>query len=155
MKISFTRLERACRNRWQNEKSALSDKEFFLQRSMAKRLSIYSDRLENLGQRIGTVARYRLKLQNSQLQALDKSIQKSAWDFLQQQGVGLLHLQNRMELSDPERIFRKGYTRTEFEGKPIHKHLPKFGDEITTYTLKKSITSKVIEIDEHGEEKGI
>jgi exodeoxyribonuclease VII large subunit len=152
LKMSFTRMERAYRNRWQRERNAISDKEYLLQRLLSKQFSMYGDRLESLGQRIGAVAKYKMKFQNTQLQALEKAIKKSAYDFLQHQGVGLLHLQNRMELSDPKRIFQKGYTRTEYEGKPIHRHSPQPGDEIITYTHKNAITSKVTEIDEYGKE---
>jgi exodeoxyribonuclease VII large subunit len=155
LKILLTRMERACRNRWHREKNTISDKEYLIQRLSSRIFSIYRDKLDNLGQRLGAVVKYRLKFQTAHVQAVEKNIKKSAMDFLQQEGIGLLHLQNKLELSDPKRIFQKGYTRTEYQGKPIHKQTPQSGDEIITYTHEKAITSKVTEIDEYGKEKSI
>jgi exodeoxyribonuclease VII large subunit len=150
LKWALTRLERDQRSRWQRERKAIDDKGYLIQRLGSAQLSKYGDRVNNLGQKVAASAKYRLKLQEANLRGLEKTINKSAGDFLQQQRLGLLHLQNRLELSDPERIFQKGYTRTELMGRPIHIHTPSPGDKIITYTHKETITSEVKEIKDHG-----
>ncbi|WP_114749359.1 exodeoxyribonuclease VII large subunit [Pleomorphovibrio marinus] len=149
LKMSLNRMERACRNRWQREKEALSGKEFLLLRLFSGVLSEQKDRIDTHKLRVASVAKYALKYQLLQIQGVEKGIKKSVGDFLHQEQVRLLHLQNNLKLSDPVGILQKGYTRTEFEGKPLHRHSPRPGDEIITFTNKEKINSKITRVNEY------
>ncbi|WP_373523411.1 exodeoxyribonuclease VII large subunit [Aquiflexum sp.] len=91
-----------------------------------------------------------LKLEQIKVDNLNLSLLKTWKSLIESQFRKIDQLEKDIQKSDPKTFFQKGYTRTEFNGIPIHKLNPGQGQEISTYLKDKIIKSTINEIEEYG-----
>ncbi len=118
-------------------------------KSLAKaRISLEAETVKNRIKRIESAAKNRLKIQESNLANLEKEIRKSLDVFVQKQGEKLENRETLLRQLDPNSILKRGYTRTEVDGVPIHLAKPEPGDQMLTITRDRKIKSTINQIEE-------
>lgn len=118
-------------------------------KSLAKaRISLEAETVKNRIKRIESAAKNRLKIQESNLANLERGIRKGLDTFVQKQGEKLENRETLLRQLDPNSILKRGYTRTEVDGVPIHLAKPEPGDQMLTITRDRKIKSTINQIEE-------
>lgn len=108
-----------------------------------------NEHIQHLHYKIKTWSQQSLKLHQLSMQENRVSLIK-AWDrLLEQEHKKVLQLEKDISRLDPSEHFKRGYTRTEINGTPLHCSLPEIGSELTTFTLDKKISSTIQQIESH------
>ena len=81
-----------------------------------------------------------------QIEAKEKEIKKGLELFLKQENRNLEVMEKTLSQLNPVSLLKRGYTRTEMDGKPIDLVKPKQGDTIQTITSNQRIKSTITEI---------
>ena len=81
---------------------------------------------------------------------LSQNLSKSWKIYLEKENQKLEFLEKDLIKSDPNTFFEKGYTRSEIDGIPIHKTLPKKGQELKTFSKNRILSSTINEIKDYG-----
>lgn len=142
-------IERRSRFYLQQEERTIQDKEHLLRNLTGNILSMHREKLERKHQQIGSLTKHRIHIHHLRVDNQEKDLKQVVKRVLESTLVRIRHLEQDLSRLDPNRLLRKGYTRTEFLGKPIQIHVPKIGDEIITYTADKKLTSTLTEINAH------
>lgn len=148
--IMLQRLDRSTRQQLREEESKI-DQYALRAKSLSKnRISLESEKVKNRTNRIELAAKNQLRIQSSSLEILEKRLKRSLSAFLQKQEEKLLSKEILLRQLDPNSILKRGYSRTELNGKPIHLLKPKLGDQIKTITLNQTLTSTITDLKEKG-----
>lgn len=100
--------------------------------------------LIQLGKRIGSNGKSRIRFEKEKLHNLQRILYARADKAICQEEALLNQLSLRLQMQDPQRLLKKGYTLTYLEGKPLHKAgKPKAGQLLVTHTFDNIITSKI------------
>ena len=100
--------------------------------------------LKQLGGSLGGNTRHRLKFGWEQIKGLQRILYSTADKALCQESSKISQLALTLQLQDPKRLMKKGYSITYLEGVPLHKAKPpKPGQLLITHALNTIITSKV------------
>ncbi|GAB3233828.1 exodeoxyribonuclease VII large subunit [Algoriphagus aestuariicola] len=142
------RLDRSTRSQLREEEARIHQLELRAKSLSKTRISLESEALKNRFSRIEAAAKNLLRLQNHQLTNTEKELKSSLNAFIQKQGERLENRETLLRQLNPESILKRGYTRTELDGTPIHLAALKEGDEIVTITLDRKINSIIKQIDE-------
>jgi exodeoxyribonuclease VII large subunit len=142
------RLDRSSRQQLREEEKRIHQLELRARSLVKTRISLENEKVKSHLARIEFAARNQLKNQGSTLENLEKSLKRSLYSYLQKQQDKLENRVVLLQQLDPDAILKRGYTRTELGGKPIHLTMPKSGDQIETFALDLKIRSTIIQIDE-------
>ena len=100
--------------------------------------------LKQLGGSLGGNTRHRLKFGWEQIKSLQRILYSTADKALCQESSKISQLALTLQLQDPKRLMKKGYSITYLEGVALHKAKPpKPGQLLITHALNTIITSKV------------
>lgn len=149
LNAQLTLIERGSRYFLQQEARTLQDREHLLRNLTGNTLSVQRERLDRKHQQIRSLTNHRISIHHLKLENQEKQVRKLTKMILESSTVHIRHLEQGINRMDPNQLLSKGYTRTEFSGKPIQIQVPEIGDEIVTYTLDKKLISKLIEINAH------
>ena len=141
------RLDRSTRQTLKEQESKIHQYELRA-RSLAKtRLLVEKEKLQNRESRIMMTSKNRVKSEYTGLDVMEKRLKKNFADFLRTQTEKLENREVLLRQLDPKAILRRGYTRTELAGKPIHLAQIKLGDQIETFSQDQKISSTITQID--------
>lgn len=145
--LILMRLDRTTRQKLREEETRIHQFALRTKSLAGNRISLEAEKVKNRSTRIQQAAKSQLKIQSLNLDALEKGLKKGLESYLRQQLEKLDNQENLLRQLNPEAILKRGYTRTELEGKPIHLSNLKTGDEIETYTQDLKISSTITQID--------
>ena len=142
------RLDRSTRQTLKEQESKIHQYELRA-RSLAKtRLLVEKEKLQNRESRIMMTSKNRVKSEYTSLDVMEKRLKKNFADFLRTQTEKLENREVLLRQLDPKAILKRGYTRTELAGKPIHLAQIKLGDQIETFSQDQKISSTITQIDQ-------
>ena len=142
------RLDRSMRQKLKEHENKIQQCELRVKSVTETRLSLENEKLQNISNRILLASKNRVRTQGNNLDAMERSLRKSFTDFLQKQGDKLQHQELLLRQLDPNAILRRGYTRTEVAGRPLHLAQIKVGDRIETFSQDQKISSTITQIDQ-------
>jgi exodeoxyribonuclease VII large subunit len=106
-----------------------------------------NEHIHHLNYKIKSWSQQSLKIHTMSMQENQASLIK-AWDrLLEQEHKKVLQLEKDITRLDPWEHFKRGYTRSEINGLPLHRSLPQIGSELTTFTSDKKISSTIQQIE--------
>uniref|UniRef100_UPI004047D82B exodeoxyribonuclease VII large subunit n=1 Tax=Algoriphagus sp. TaxID=1872435 RepID=UPI004047D82B len=145
--IAAQRLDWITRSKFKEEERLLQSLGFRLQGEAKQLLSRGEERVLTCSSRIFLAAKSLGKQEIVTLSQKSELLKKESQRYLKQQmdRVSQLELQSRQ--LNPASLLKKGYTRTEKEGIPIHKILVTPGDQLITFTATQKISSTVQTMD--------
>jgi exodeoxyribonuclease VII large subunit len=100
--------------------------------------------------RIKSSYQNQIKISSLSLLNLNQNLTKAWKIFMEKENKKLETLEKDLTKSDPNSFFEKGYTRSEINGIPINKAVPKKGETLLTYTKHQILTSTIDEIKDYG-----
>ena len=100
--------------------------------------------------RIQSSYQNQIKISTLSLVNLSQNLSKSWKIYLEKENQKLEFLEKDLIKSDPNTFFEKGYTRSEIDGIPIHKTVPKNGQELKTFSKNRILSSTINEIKDYG-----
>jgi exodeoxyribonuclease VII large subunit len=100
--------------------------------------------------RIKSAAESKIKISTLSISNLNQQLIKSWKVYLGKENKKLEVLEKDLNRSDPSTFFEKGYTRSEIDGIPLHKTVPKEGMEMVTFSNKLKLSSTINEIKPDG-----
>ncbi|MCL6257605.1 exodeoxyribonuclease VII large subunit [Aquiflexum sp. TKW24L] len=100
--------------------------------------------------RIQSSYQNKIRISTLSLSNLNQSLSKSWKVYLEKESKKLETLDKDLTKADPNTFFEKGYTRSEINGIPIHKTVPKKGQELKTFSRNSVISSIINEIKDYG-----
>lgn len=145
--ILLQRLDRATRITLREEESKIHQYSLRTKSLAGNWLILEYQKVQTLNNRISQAGKNLCKIQSLALCNLEKTLRKASGTFLQSQNENLSKIELQLRQLDPQSILKRGYTRSESKGKPIHLSTLELGAEMITYTLKKKIKSTITEID--------
>ncbi len=142
------RMDRLSRTRLREEEIKIQ--QFALRtKSVAKqRVSKESEKINTRVKQIEQSVKVVCRQNFNHLDLLEKNLHKTFQRFLKNQKEKLDGIEISVNQLDPFSLLKKGYTRTESQGKPIHLVSLNPGDILTTHTLNQKINSTVTKIEE-------
>jgi exodeoxyribonuclease VII large subunit len=142
------RMDRLSRTRLREEEIKIQ--QFALRtKSVAKqRVSKESDKINTRVKQIEQSVKVICRQNSNHLDLLEKNLHKTFQRFLKNQKEKLDGIEISVNQLDPFSLLKKGYTRTESQGKPIHLVSLNPGEILTTHTLNQKINSTVTKIEE-------
>ena len=145
--IAAQRLDWITRSKFKEEERLLQSLGFRLQGEAKQLLSRGEERVRTCSSRIFLAAKSLGKQEIVTLSQKSELLKKESQRYLKQQmdRVSQLELQSRQ--LNPASLLKKGYTRTEKEGIPIHKILVTPGAQLITFTATQKISSTVQTMD--------
>ena len=145
--IAAQRLDWITRSKFKEEERLLQSLGFRLQGEAKQLLSRGEERVRTCSSRIFLAAKSLGKQEIVTLSQKSELLKKESQRYMKQQmdRVSQLELQSRQ--LNPASLLKKGYTRTEKEGIPIHKILVTPGDQLITFTATQKISSTVQTMD--------
>lgn len=141
------RLDRSTRQQLREEENKIHQFELRTKSLVKNRISLESEKVAGRFSRINFAAKNHLKIQGSNLTGIEKGLSRSFKSFLHKQYEKLESRESHLQQLDPNTILKRGYTRTELDGRPVHLTNPKPGDRIETFTQDLKISSSIIQID--------
>ncbi|MDN3668008.1 exodeoxyribonuclease VII large subunit [Echinicola jeungdonensis] len=141
------RMERTVALYLQKEDRYLLDQNHLLKQLFTHRLMQEREILQLKQFRIKSLSQNLVKIKASHLGHLEVNLKKDVKNLMARENLKLETLSNDLQKLNPQQILKKGYTRTEIEGKPINQVKLSKGDKITTFTLNQQIQSKIENID--------
>ncbi|MBN7810971.1 exodeoxyribonuclease VII large subunit [Algoriphagus sp. H41] len=141
------RLDRSTRQQLREEENRIHQFALRAKALANNRVSLEGESIRNRMSRIESAAKGLLKIQSLNLASVEKGIKSSSASFLHKQQERLENREALLRQLDPESILRRGYTRTELGGIPVHLAKPASGDELLTITPDSRIKSTIIQID--------
>jgi len=146
--MMLQRLDRSTRQQLREEETKIHQLELRARALANNRIGIESEKITNRFNRIALASKNQLKIQGYNLENLERSLKKSLGTFLQKQNEKLENRESLLRQLDPQAILKRGYTRTELAGKPIHLANPQPGDQLETFTQDHKISSTITQIDQ-------
>ncbi|WP_143961645.1 exodeoxyribonuclease VII large subunit [Litoribacter populi] len=150
LNYNLKKIERAANFYLTKEQQTLRDREHILINLFKNKLQAANQYLDSAARHISTQCLGRVQYNNREIDNLSGRLQRQAKILLQQEGTKLEGLEKDLNRLDPVFFMKRGYTRTEKEGKSIEQSELQKGDQITTYTLTNKIESTITNIEEHG-----
>ncbi|RIW17430.1 exodeoxyribonuclease VII large subunit [Algoriphagus lacus] len=144
--LVLQRLDRSTRHQLREEESKIHQYALRAKSLAGNRISLEAEKVKNRINRIDLAAKSQLKIQHLKLETIEKGLKKGLENFLQKQQEKLNNQENLLRQLDPNSILKRGFTRTELEGKPIHLTEAEIGDQIETFTLNQKISSTITQI---------
>src|SRR5690606_8775313 len=114
------RLDRSTRRQLREEENKIHQLELRARSLVRNRISLEGEKVKSSFARIVFAAKNQLKIQGTHLGNVEKSLSKGFHSYLHKQYEKLENRTALLQQLDPNTILRRGYTRTELGGKPIH-----------------------------------
>ncbi len=146
--MMLQRLDRSTRQQIREEENKIHQYALRAKSFSTNRISLESEKIKNRTNRIELAAKNQLKIRSTNLETLEKGLNRSLITFLQKQNEKLLTKETLLRQLNPDSILKRGYSRTELDGKPIHLIKPKVGDQIETFTQNQTLNSTITKIKE-------
>ncbi|WP_332911704.1 exodeoxyribonuclease VII large subunit [Algoriphagus boritolerans] len=128
------RLDRSTRQQLRAEENRIHQYSLRAKSLSANRISLEKEKVKNQAMHISLTAKNQFRNQYATLENLEKSLKKNLTLFLIKQSEKLSNTENLLRQLEPSSILKRGYSRTEYAGKPIHLTSVKLGDQIETIT---------------------
>jgi exodeoxyribonuclease VII large subunit len=144
--LVLQRLDRSTRQQLREEETKIQQYSLRAKSLAGNRISLELEKLKNRTNRIDLATKSQLRIQSLKLETIEKSLKKSLDSFLRKQIEKLDNQETLLRQLDPQSILKRGYTRTELDGKPIHLSQAQVGDQIETFTLDQKISSTITKI---------
>lgn len=144
--MMLQRLDRSTRQQIREEENKIHQYALRAKSLSNNQISLEYEKIKNRTNRIELAAKNQLRIQSTNLETLEKRLKRSLNTFLQKQNEKLLTKETLLRQLDPKSILKRGYSRTELDGKPIHLVNPKLGDQIETFTLNQTLSSTITDI---------
>ncbi|MBA4300133.1 MAG: exodeoxyribonuclease VII large subunit [Cyclobacterium sp.] len=144
--MMLQRLDRSTRQQLREEENKIHHYALRTKSLSKNRISLEIEKIKNRANRIETASKNQVKIQAYNLETLEKGLKRSLNSFLMKQNEKLASQETLLRQLDPDSILKRGYSRTELEGKPIHLIEAKTGDQIETFTQNQKISSTITEI---------
>lgn len=151
MMLLVTRIDRITNQQLklsQNQLGVLSQR---IQSLVLSQIRLENERIEGRKERVIRAANLQTKNQLEFLNSLQKSIQSLSNQHILNNSQRLESLEKMLEQLDPQSILKRGYTRTEIDGTPIHLTKAKVGDRLRTISENQDIESTITQIKEANE----
>lgn len=144
--MMLQRLDRSTRQQLREEENKIHHYALRAKSLSKNRISLEIEKIKNWANRIESASKNQVKIQTYNLETLEKGLKRSLNAFLMKQIEKLASQETLLRQLDPDSILKRGYSRTELEGKPIHLVEAKAGDQIETFTQNQKISSTITEI---------
>ncbi|MDO8966979.1 exodeoxyribonuclease VII large subunit [Algoriphagus sp.] len=144
--MMLQRLDRSTRQQLREEENKIHHYALRAKSLSKNRISLEIEKIKNRANRIESASKNQVKIQTYNLETLEKGLKRSLNAFLMKQIEKLASQETLLRQLDPDSILKRGYSRTELEGKPIHLVEAKAGDQIETFTQNQKISSTITEI---------
>ncbi|SNS16049.1 Exodeoxyribonuclease VII large subunit [Belliella buryatensis] len=148
---SIKQIERYTKQALQWEDRKLIELESKLKNLSRQQLLRTSEMLSVKISQIKSTGSNQLNFNSYQLEKLALNIKKESNSVINTQLKNVDNLERSINNLDPATYFKKGYTRSEVRGRPVHQQEIQIGDEMITYTHKQQIKSTINQISSHGE----
>lgn len=145
--LTLTRLDRLTRSTIQLANSQLDQINHRIKASIQNKLNLEKERIASKKSQILTAFHGLIQSNQIQIEAKEKEIKKGLELFLKQENRNLEVAEKTLSQLNPISLLKRGYTRTEIGGTPIHLAKPKKGDAIQTFTPNQKISSTITEIE--------
>lgn len=145
--LTLTRLDRLTRSTIQLANSQLDQINHRIKGTVQNRLSLEKERIASKKSRILLAFHGQIQSHQTHIGTREKEIKKSLELFLKQENRNLEVMEKSLSQLNPLSLLKRGFTRTEMDGKPIHLVKPKQGDIIQTFTSNQKISSTITEIE--------
>jgi len=142
------RLDWFTRAKFKEEEGKIQQLSLHINGGIKNRLAREQQKINALIQRTQQSGKTLVKQETSILNQQENLIKKGLQRFLQLQGEKITQLEGLSRQLDPQALLKKGYTRTESQGTPIHLLTVVPGDTLITHSSKQKISSTVTEIEE-------
>lgn len=149
LKESLKAIERRAGSILQREERTMRDKEHLLTNLFLHKVGSAKEKLASYGHQLHSMVAMNLKMQHMALENFEQALKKNAKANVEQQHLHLRSLEKELDRLNPQFFLKRGYTRTEINGIPLHQGEVKEGDQITTFTLNRKITSTIEDITEY------
>ena len=146
--MMLQRLDRSTRQQLREEESKIHQLALRAKSLSRNRISLEAEKVKNRINRIELAAKNQLRSQSSNLDGLEKALRKSLSTFIEKQTEKLANQEMILRQLDPNSVLKRGYSRTELAGKPIHLANAQIGDQIETITQNQRISSKITGINQ-------
>ncbi|SDA83427.1 Exodeoxyribonuclease VII large subunit [Algoriphagus alkaliphilus] len=144
--MMLQRLDRSTRQQLREEENKIHHYALRAKSLSKNRISLEIEKIKNRANRIESASKNQVKIQVYNLETFEKGLKRSLNSFLMKQNEKLASQETLLRQLDPDSILKRGYSRTELEGKPIHLIEAKTGDQIETFTQNQKISSTITEI---------
>jgi exodeoxyribonuclease VII large subunit len=142
------RLDWFTRAKFKEEEGKIQQLSLYINGGIKNRLAREQQKINALIQRTQQSGKTLVKQETSILNQQENLIKKGLQRFLQLQGEKITQLEGLSRQLDPQALLKKGYTRTESQGTPIHLLMVVPGDTLITHSSKQKISSTVTKIEE-------
>ncbi|MFN3998636.1 exodeoxyribonuclease VII large subunit [Algoriphagus sp.] len=146
--MMLQRLDRSTRQQLREEESKIHQLALRAKSLSRNRISLEAEKVKNRINRIELATKNQLRSQSSNLDTLEKALRKNLNVFLEKQTEKLANQEMLLRQLDPNSILKRGYSRTELDGIPVHLAKAHIGDQIVTITQNQRISSKITEINQ-------
>lgn len=146
--LVLQRLDRSTRQQLREEETKIHQLGLRTKSLASNRLVLEKEKVKNSISRIDQATKTQLKIQALKLETLETGLKKSLESFLRKQQEHLSRQEVILRQLDPISILKRGYTRTEKDGKPIHLTAMQIGDRVETFSQNQKITSTITQIEQ-------
>lgn len=141
------RLDWFTRAKFKEEEGKIQQLALHINGGVKNRLAREQQKLTALIQRTQQSGKTLIKQETTHLNQQETLVKKGLHRFLQLQGEKLSQLEGLSRQLDPHELLKKGYTRTEINGTPIHLLAAAPGDTLITHSTHQKISSTVTKIE--------
>lgn len=150
--LLLNRIERVSRMTIQGEQQSLYDKSHLIKHLLSAKLSAATQQLDRFTHQLQSFGKHRISLHTLKLDNMAVNLRKNAMRLMEREKQKLNQLEKSMGSLDPNYILKRGYTKTEVNGQPIHRAKLEIGDQLLTYTIHKKIQSAITNIEDYGKD---
>lgn len=147
LNLHLKRIERAVGYLLQKEEKSLRDKEHILINLFKNKIFQANDRLVNYQRRINSESINFIRLNQSTLENLSGRVKRQSKTLVKNEIAKIHNLEKDIQRLNPKFFFKRGYTRSEIDGKPLLLRPAQIGDKMITYTLNQKIESNISSIE--------
>mgnify|MGYP005852319115 CR=1 FL=1 len=144
--MMLQRLDRSTRQQLRGEETKIHQYALRAKSLSKNRISLEHEKVKNRINRIELAAKNQVRIHSSELDNLAKSMKRNFELVVKKETEKLTNKEELLRQLNPMSILERGYSRTEFEGKPIHLAKLKVDDQIETFSKTQRIRSKITEI---------
>jgi exodeoxyribonuclease VII large subunit len=142
------RLDWITRAKFKEEAGKIQQLALHINGGLKNRLSQEHQKIAGLVRRTQQSGKNLVKQETIRLNQQEVQLKKGLQRFLQLQGDKIDQLEGLSRQLDPQALLKKGYTRTESKGIPIHLLALVEGDNLITHNVKQKISSTITKIEE-------
>lgn len=144
------RMERTVAVQLQAENKLLDTYDMRLHNKVHQTVKSFKETIQNLTYKIKSWSLQELKLLNINLNDQSEQLKKANKRLFERASERLISLEKDIQRLNPEEHFKRGYTRTEINGLPLHQVSPKAGDQMVTFSETMKIESTIQKTEDYG-----